>query len=69
MSNHQSKHPTHRVYAVTKRGDKSYWHNIGAAWAHQNGDGFNLRLEYLPLNGADIVIRKPRPEAEDGGAP
>jgi hypothetical protein len=69
MSNNQSKQPTHRVYAVTKRGDKSYWRSIGAAWAHQNGEGFNLRLEYLPLNGADIVIRKPRPEAEDGGAP
>ena len=25
--------PTHRAYAVTKRGDKSYWREIGAAWA------------------------------------
>jgi hypothetical protein len=49
--------PTHRVYAVTKNGDKKYWQPIGALWAHQDGQGFNQRLDYLPLNGAQIVIR------------
>jgi hypothetical protein len=29
----------------------------GAAWAHSDGEGFNLRLEYLPLNDAEIVVR------------
>ena len=56
-----SKRPTHRVYAVTKTGgDKSYWTEIGAAWANQDGKGFNVKLDYLPLNGAEIVIREPR---------
>jgi hypothetical protein len=27
--------------------------------------GFNLKLDYLPLNGADIVIRKPKAEADE----
>jgi TPR repeat protein len=41
--------PTHRVYAVKKTGDKSHWTEIGAAWAHQDGKGFNVKLDYLPL--------------------
>jgi hypothetical protein len=53
-----------RVYAVTKNGDKSYWTEIGAAWAHQDEKGFNVKLDYLPLNGAEIVIREPRTEGD-----
>jgi len=62
-----SSRPTHYVYAVTKREGrgKALWTIIGAAWANQDGKGFNVKLNYLPLNGADIVIREPR---EDGGA-
>ena len=58
------KRPTHRVYAVTKNGDKSYWTEIGAAWAHQDEKGFHVKLDYLPLNGAEIVIREPRTEGD-----
>jgi hypothetical protein len=55
--------PTHRVYAVKKaEGGKSRWSEIGAAWAHQDGKGFNVKLDYLPLNGAEIVIREPKAE-------
>jgi hypothetical protein len=69
-TNLQSNRPTHRVYAVTKRGDKSHWQAIGAAWEHGDGEGFAVKLEYLPLNGADIVIRRPKEKAEagEGGA-
>ena len=56
--------PSHRVYAVVRNGKQSYWHPIGAAWPHGDGEGFNLKLDYLPLNGADIVIRKPKVETE-----
>ena len=57
-----SKRPTHRVYAVTKAegADKGFWTTIGAAWPHQDGKGFNVKLDYLPLNGAEIVIREPK---------
>jgi hypothetical protein len=57
--------PSHRVYAVTKNGERNFWHPIGAAWAHGDGEGFNLKLDYLPLNGAEIVIRKPKAEEAD----
>ena len=56
--------PSHRVYAVTKNGESNFWQPIGAAWPHRDGEGFNLKLDYLPLNGAEIVIRKPKAEAE-----
>ena len=57
-----SKRPTHRAYAVSKNGDKTYWREIGAVWQHEDGRGFNLKLDYLPLNGAEVVIREPRAE-------
>jgi hypothetical protein len=53
-----SRKPTHRVFAVVQReGRKNHWNEIGAAWAQKDGKGFSIRLNYLPLNGADIVIR------------
>ena len=54
--------PSHRIYAVTKSkdGKQNYWRSIGAAFGHSDGDGFTLKLEYLPLNDADIVLRKPK---------
>ena len=69
-----SNKPSHRIYAVTKRnsGDKNDWTEIGAAWAHKDGKGFSLKLEYLPLNGAELSLRiptdKPKSEASEGGA-
>jgi hypothetical protein len=63
-----SKLPSHRVYAVTKNGERNYWREIGAAWPHADGEGFNLKLDYLPLNGAEIVIRKPKAGEADASA-
>jgi hypothetical protein len=57
--------PSHRVYAVTKNGKNNYWRPIGAIWPHEDGDGFSMKLDYLPLNGADIVIRKPKAESDE----
>jgi hypothetical protein len=60
--------PSHRVYAVTKNGERNFWQPIGAAWAHGDGEGFNLKLDYLPLNGAEIVIRKPKTDTSEVAA-
>ncbi|RTL70311.1 MAG: hypothetical protein EKK41_12770 [Hyphomicrobiales bacterium] len=61
-----SNKPTHRAYAISKRGDKSHWQDIGAAWTHKDGKGFNLKLDYLPLNGAELALRIA--DAETGDA-
>ena len=61
--------PSHRVYAVTKRkSGESDWTEIGAVWSHGDGKGFNLKLDYLPLNGGEIVIRVPKEKSETGDA-
>ena len=49
--------PTHRAYTVIKRDNKDdYWLNLGVAFAHDDGEGFNLLLQALPLDGK-IVLR------------
>ena len=59
--------PTHRIYSVTKNGDrKATWQEIGAAWPHKDGKGFNLTFTARPLDGAQIVLREPK--AAKGGA-
>jgi hypothetical protein len=50
--------PTHRVFAVTKIGNRKFWQPIGAQWAHRDGKGYSQRLDYLPLNGAKIEVRE-----------
>ena len=57
--------PSHKIYAVRKNGERNYWTEIGAAWPHGDGEGFNLKLDLMPLGEAEIVIRKPRAQAED----
>ncbi len=52
-----SKTPTHVAYQVRDReGGKAIWTRIGAAWAHADGNGFNLQIEAVPLDGR-ITLR------------
>ncbi len=61
MANHQ---PTYQAYTVVKReGQDDFWLNIGAAFAHQDGDGFNVVLQALPINGK-IVLRPPKSDTK-----
>jgi hypothetical protein len=69
MTTTQSNKPSHRIYAVTKRaGDNNAWQEIGAAWPHKDGKGFSLKLEFLPLNGAELSLRIPteKPKSDAG---
>ncbi|MCE8000534.1 MAG: hypothetical protein HEP70_16875 [Rhodobiaceae bacterium] len=59
-----SNKPTHTVYQVTKAGEKSYWNKVGAAWSHQDGDGFKIKLSAMPLEG-EIVMRVAKEKPED----
>ena len=44
--------PSHIAYHVRDRdGKKSFWTRIGSAWAHADGNGFNLQIEIVPLDG------------------
>ena len=58
--------PTHRIYAVTKNGNKKIWRAIGALWPHSDGKGFSHKLDCIPLGGAEIVVREVDANAEEG---
>lgn len=49
--------PSHDVYVVDGEGETAFWTRIGAAWPHVNGDGFNIQLTCVPIDGR-LVIRK-----------
>lgn len=51
------KAPTHVAYQVRDRDNqKAIWTRIGGAWAHNDGRGFNIQLEVVPLDGR-VVLR------------
>lgn len=51
------KAPSHTAYQVRDReGKKSFWTRIGVAFAHADGNGFNIQLECVPLDGR-VVLR------------
>ena len=65
QNNTKANRPTHRIYAVVKgKNDQSIWREIGAAWVNGDGKGFSLKLDYLPLNGAELVMREPKSDAD-----
>ena len=62
MANQQ---PSYRAFTVIKHeGKEDFWLAIGAAFPHQNGDGFNVILQALPIPDGDgqckIVLRPPK---------
>ena len=65
-----AQQPAYRAYTVVKRGEgqDDFWLAIGAAFAHQSGDGFNVVLQALPIPNGDgqckIVLRPPKGDDE-----
>ena len=58
MAERQPAAPTHRAYSVIKReGQDDYWLNLGLAFSHKDGNGFNIVLQAYPLDGK-IVLRE-----------
>ncbi len=54
-----SKAPSHVAYQVRNNdGQKGIWTRIGGAWPHSDGQGFNILLDALPIDGR-ITLRIP----------
>lgn len=54
-----SKTPTHIAYQVRNgKESESFWTRIGSAWQHSDGNGFNIQLDAMPLDGR-ITLRVP----------
>jgi hypothetical protein len=62
-----TRKPTHTAYSVRdyeKNGEtNSDWTRVGVAWAHRDGNGFDIILEAIPVNGR-IALRKNKPKSE-----
>jgi hypothetical protein len=60
-----TQQPSHRAYTVIKReGQDDFWLAIGAAFMHQDGDGYNIVLQALPIDGK-VVLRLPKEDKGD----
>jgi hypothetical protein len=57
--------PTHRIYSVAKNCDeKSRWTELGAAWPHRDGKGFQLRFNACPFGECEVVLRTIQPKSK-----
>ena len=66
MEAHVSK-PAYTVYTVVKReGKDDFWLNLGVAFPHADGEGFNLLLQALPID-AKLVLRTYKDDEDDKG--
>ena len=55
-----TQQPAFRAYTVVKReGQDDFWQALGAAFPHQDGKGFNVVLQALPIDGK-VVLREPQ---------
>ena len=61
MAERQPAAPTHRVYTVIRReGQDDYWLNIGLAFPHKDGKGFNIMLQAFRSTARSSAARSPR---------
>lgn len=52
--------PSHYAYQVNEGQDgKSFFNRVGAAFAHKDGEGFNIVLDAVPVDGR-ITLRTPQ---------
>ena len=61
----------YRVYSIIERQKQDdYWLNIGVAFPHEDGKGFNVMLQALPIHGnGKIVLREHEAKAGDTDEP
>jgi hypothetical protein len=59
-----AQQPSYTAYTVHKReGKDDFWLAIGAAFMHEDGDGYNIVLQALPIDGK-VVLRLPKTQNE-----
>ena len=59
MSETKNNKPSFSVYTVVKESEGSdpFWTNVGAAFPHKDGKGYNLVLRALPVDSR-LVLRE-----------
>lgn len=64
----ENRSPAYIAWHVAGNEDKAFWTRIGAAWAHQDGNGLTVQLDLVPVNGGRIVLRHPADDRNNDGA-
>lgn len=64
----KSNLPAFDVIAVNGEGKTARFVRIGAAWTAKNGEGFNLQLDALPMNGSILLRPRKANDGDNGGA-
>jgi hypothetical protein len=59
--------PAYDAFVVDGEGKEAFWTKIGAAWPHEDRQGFNLQLTALPITGR-VVLRVSKPREEKPAA-
>jgi hypothetical protein len=55
---------TKNVYAITERGEKSFWTKIGVAFTNKDAS-ITIQLDALPVSGRLQIRDEDRPERAD----
>ena len=49
-----------------KEGGKAYWSKVAVAWAHKDGQGYNVQMDALPVDGK-LVLRTVSDDQDETG--
>ncbi|MDX2263440.1 MAG: hypothetical protein NW215_00515 [Hyphomicrobiales bacterium] len=62
--------PSHRALVNLGNEDQKVWREVGAAWPHNDGQGFTLKLDLIPTAGLPIILRATtnQPHSTDSAA-
>ena len=58
----RERNDTKAVFALTERGDRTYWTRVGSAFANRDGS-ITCKLDALPVSGT-LQIRDDEPRNE-----
>lgn len=61
-----NRKPPFRLYIVNGEGEKAIWIPVGAAWPHQDGKGYSINLDAIPVTGR-LVMRAASETSEGNG--
>ena len=63
MANNQQRNDTRTVFAITEKGERSFWTKVGVAYVNRDGS-LTCRLDALPVSGT-LQIRTDEPRSDN----
>ena len=58
----QRRRPSVKPVAAAAPDEKTRWTELGAAWPHKDGKGFQLKFNACPIGDCEVVLREPLPK-------